>query len=159
MHHCHFSSFVKPLSLNTAFPRGKLGWTKPLTCRKSRIAINLPTSSNDSRFHFVHYIKTSSTFSRLVKTNISPTSWTQSKITLPPSTPSLIQKKYKTKENCVQQSQASESRTPKLENIIKWTSGQCTSHSSYQGMNVWVKYLQHVSLNLPSICPVCHSSG
>lgn len=82
MYHYHFSSFAKQLSPHTAF--AKLAWIKPLMCRKSRIAIKLHTSSNDSRFHFVHYIKPSSTFSRLAKPNTSPTSWAQSKITLPP---------------------------------------------------------------------------
>lgn len=83
MHHCLFNSFAKPLSMNTVFARDKLGWTKPLICRKSRIAVKLHTSS-DSHFHFVHYIKPSSACSRLTKTNTSPTSWAQSKITLPP---------------------------------------------------------------------------
>lgn len=43
IHLCHFSSFAKQLSLHTAFVRGKLGWTKPLMCRKTRIAIKLHT--------------------------------------------------------------------------------------------------------------------
>lgn len=70
------------------------------------MTIKLHTSSNNSHFHFVQYIKPSSTVSRLAKSKyISQCLNLKSSIS-PFLAPSLIQKKYKIKEQtaCLQES-------------------------------------------------------